>query len=159
MAKPISVQPSKGFTTFSSYCPNHEFPRGARPAALAPSRCPAIRVRKAGRKASCLSRVLPPDHSADEMRKPVAASVILGFSRRMDYGDNAASKLCAEVPRHTQVMRLSAAYLRSPWQGAGKALPVASPPLCRKRHAETVPVSAPSAWQPVTAFPSQAVRP
>ena len=90
-----------------------------------------------------------------------AQHLILRFTCQMIRVDNADSKLCAEVPRHTQVMRLSAAYLRSPWQGAGKALPVASPPLCRKRHAETVPVSAPFGLTAGAVAPSRSpeVRP
>ena len=144
---------------FLSYCPSTDTEGSTRRDAVPPCRTSIQQARKTGRKASCLSHVPAPHHSGSEMRKPVAVVLILRFSRRMVYGDNAASKLCAEGPRHTQVRRLSAACLRSTWQEEGRALPVASPPLCRKRHAETVPVSAPSAFRTVAAFPSRAVCP
>ena len=89
----------------------------------------------------------------------VAADLILRFSRRMILSINAPSKLCAVRPRHAQVMRLSAACLRSStWQGGGNPLRCILP-LCRRRHAETLPVSTPSVLRGVAAFRSWAVRP
>lgn len=143
---------------FFSYCPRTGTKVSTCLATEAP-RHSIQQARKTGRKASCLSRVRPAHCSACGMRNPVAVALILRFSRGMEYGDNAASKLCAEGPRHTQVRRLSAVCLRSTWQEEGAALPVASPPLCRQRHAETLPVSAPSAFRTVAAFPSRAVCP
>ncbi len=102
-------------------------------------------VRKAGRGASRLSRVLPRQRFArGTLQKRIAAFLILRFTRRMIRALIAGSKLCADKPRHTQVRRLSAACLRSTWQEEGQALPVASPPVCRTRHVKTLPVSTPS---------------
>jgi len=91
--------------------------------------------------------------------KRLAARLILRFSGRMIRGDNAGSKLCAEVPRHAQVRRLSTACRRSTSQGEGQALPVASPPLCRKRHVETVPVSTPFGFRRAVRLRSWRLRP
>ena len=87
-----------------------------------------------------------------------AASLILRFSQTMNHAINAASKLCASMTRHAQVMRLSAACLRSTWQGGGNPLRCILP-RCRTRHAETLPVSTPSGWRRPAACPSCAVRP
>lgn len=88
-----------------------------------------------------------------------AAPLILLFSQPMIHAINAASKLCAVRPRHAQVRRLSAVCLRSStWQGGGNPLRCILP-RCRKRHAETVPVSAPFGLRGATAFYSWAVRP
>lgn len=88
-----------------------------------------------------------------------ALRLILRFISRMIPAINADSKLCACATRHTSGRRLSAARLRSTWQEEGKALPVASPPLRRKRRAETLPVSTPSGLRVVAALGSWAVRP
>ena len=90
--------------------------------------------------------------------KSVAADLILRFSRRMIRADKPGSKLCADKPRHAQVMRLSAACLRSTWQGGGNPLRCILP-LCRRRHVKTLPVSTPSALRSAAAFRSWAVRP
>jgi hypothetical protein len=87
-----------------------------------------------------------------------AARLILRFSQRMDRAINAGSKLCAEVPRHAQVMRPLAACLRSTSK-EGETPSVGSFPLCRKRHVETLPVSTPSGFRRPASLPSCAVRP
>jgi hypothetical protein len=87
-----------------------------------------------------------------------AGCLILRFSRRMIRAIRAASKLCADKPRHAQVKRLSAVCLRSTWQGGGHPLRCILP-LCRKRPAETLPVSTPSGVSHAAAFHSWAVRP
>jgi len=75
--------------------------------------------------------------------KILAALVILRFIRRMETADNAESKLCALITRHTQDRRITSACLRPTWQEEGQALSVASSPVRRKRRVETVPVSTP----------------
>jgi hypothetical protein len=87
-----------------------------------------------------------------------AGCLILRFSRRMIRAIKAASKLCADKPRHAQVKRLSAVCLRSTWQGGGYPLRCILP-LCRTRPAETLPVSAPLGLCGAAAFRSWAVRP
>jgi hypothetical protein len=88
-----------------------------------------------------------------------ALSLILRFTRRMTPAVKSGSKLCADNPRHTQVRQPSAACLRSTWQEEGRALPVASPPVCRTRHAETVPVSTPSGLRAASGSRSWVVHP
>jgi hypothetical protein len=100
-------------------------------------------------------RIVPPAKCG----KFLAMRLILRFIRRMIRADRRGSKLCACATRHTQAMRLSAACLRSTWQEEGFALPVASPPRCRKRQVETRPVSTPSGLCGAAAFRSWAVRP
>jgi hypothetical protein len=87
-----------------------------------------------------------------------AAHLILRFSQRMGHAINAGSKLCAEVPRHAQVMRPLAACLRSTWQGRGSPFRCILP-RCRERHVETLPVSTPSGFRRRASIPSYAVRP
>jgi hypothetical protein len=91
--------------------------------------------------------------------KLFALCLILRFIRKMIRADTKGSKLCADNPRHTQVSRLSAACLRSTWQEEGRALPVASPPMCRIGHAKTLLVSAPSGLCVAVAPRSRAVLP
>jgi hypothetical protein len=100
-----------------------------------------------------------PDYSASGIQIFLfAACLILRFCRRMIRVDKAGSKLCADKPRHAQVKRLSAACLRSTWQGGGDPLRCILP-LCRTRPLETLPVSRPSGWRYAAAFRSWAVRP
>lgn len=71
--------------------------------------------------------------------------LILRFSPSMIRTDRTVSKLCAWDTRHAPDGRPSAARRRSTWQGGGHPLRCILP-LCRHgRHADTVPVSAPSA--------------
>jgi len=86
-----------------------------------------------------------------------AARLILLFSQPMIHAINAASKLCASMTRHAQVMRLSAACLRSTCK-EGETPSVASFPDAAKRHVETLPVSTPSGLRRPVACPSCAVR-
>jgi hypothetical protein len=72
-----------------------------------------------------------------------AARRVLRFSLRMIRVSQPVSKLCADKPRHTSVRWPRAISLRSTWQGGGNPLRCILP-LCRKRHAETLPVSVPS---------------
>lgn len=92
-------------------------------------------------------------------RKHLDVEVDSRFPRLMIRSDKTGSKLFACATRHAQVRRLSAACLRSTWQGEGKALPVASPLVCRKRHVETLPVSTPRGLPGVRALRSWAVCP
>jgi hypothetical protein len=80
------------------------------------------------------------------------------FSLGMVTAIKADSKLCADKPRHAQVTRLSAVCLRSTWQGGGRPLHCILP-LCRRRPAETLPVSTPSGSCAAAAFWSWEVRP
>jgi hypothetical protein len=88
-----------------------------------------------------------------------AANQILDSIRAMVDSNNAASKLCAEVPRHATrnfLLEISAAQL-----GKGRCF---APPRCipsrmPQAAAETVPVSAPSARCTGAAFPAWTVRP
>ena len=66
------------------------------------------------------------------------------FTQFMESADKTGSKLFAEVPRHTQGIRLLPSAFAPTWQEEGKSLSVASSPLCRKRHVKTLPVSTPS---------------
>jgi len=75
--------------------------------------------------------------------KSFAMHLILGFIRDMIQAVKTDSKLCACATRHTQDTRLSALCLRSTWQGGGFPLRCILP-RCRKRRAETLPVSTPS---------------
>jgi hypothetical protein len=88
-----------------------------------------------------------------------ALRLILRFSRKMIRADKSGSKLCADNPRHAQGRRPSAARLRSTWQGAGFALPVASPPVYCVRRAETLPFSAPLDFRARFASRSRVVHP
>jgi hypothetical protein len=92
-------------------------------------------------------------------RNQLAAELIPRFIERMIRVSISDSKLCADKPRHAQVRRLSAICLRSTWQEEGSALPVASPPQCRKRQAETLPVSNYSGLRGAAALRSWAVCP
>jgi hypothetical protein len=94
-----------------------------------------------------------------ESEKSIARRWKFRFILGMIRADKTGSKLCAWNTRHTQLMRLSAACLRSTWQEEGFALPVASPPKRRERQAETQPVSMPSGLRGAAAVPSGAVRP
>ena len=150
----------------SSYCPCSPPPvfpllQGA----IAPCRSPRYGVRNTGREASCVSSPEQSEVSAQlaaslrgRNRKQLAARLILMCSSNMILASIAASKLCADKPRHAQVMRLSAACLRSTWQGGGHPLRCILP-RCRKRHVETLPVSTPSGLRRPAAFPAWAVRP
>ena len=90
------------------------------------------------------AHLLPTAHSArsshGRQQKALAANRGSRFTDHMRKADSAVSKLFAEVPRHTQVRRISSACLRSTWQGGNPRCI----PLCRKRHVETLPVSTPS---------------
>jgi hypothetical protein len=76
------------------------------------------------------------------------------FTRGMSTVDTTGSKLCAVRPRHAQIARILSARLRSTWQGEGKALSVASSPICRARRVESLPLSTLSGARAVTAFHS-----
>lgn len=115
--------------------------------------------RQAGREAAYLSRGSLVDYSAIEIQNPLAANLILAVSSGMGKADSAVSKLCADKPRHIQVRRLSAACLHSTWQEEGQTLPVASSPVCRKRHVETVPVSTPFGLRAAVVSRPWTVRP
>jgi len=73
--------------------------------------------------------------------KTFAANQILDSTRPMSCVDYGPSKLCADKPRHATRHRLAAGDVAQLGKGGDPPLH----PLCRFwRHAETVPVSAPS---------------
>src|SRR5271163_4080021 len=137
------MQPSTSITHFLSYCPRpcHRVLYAARRISALP-----LEVGRANASPLCVLTFSGCDSEILRYRNVnlFAWRLILRFSRNMVRADKSGSKLCADNPRHTPVRRLSAACLRSTWQEEGFALPVASPPICRERHAETVPVSTPS---------------
>lgn len=80
--------------------------------------------------------------------KPLAANRGSRFTRRMETADNAESKLCALITRHTQVRRLTPPAFAPTWKGGNPHFI----PLCRfGRHVETVPVSTPFGLRGVVA--------
>jgi hypothetical protein len=85
-----------------------------------------------------------------------AANHILDSTRRMVDAINGSSKLCADKPRHATGHRLSADDVAQLGKGGDPPLH----PLCRlRRHAETVPVSAPSVLRAPVAHIHGAVHP
>ena len=67
--------------------------------------------------------VSPPERSAyGTLQNGIAAFVILRFTPGMIRAFIAGSKLCASLTRHAPDGRLSAARLRSTWQGGGSPL-------------------------------------
>jgi len=91
--------------------------------------------------------------------KNLAMRLILRFIRRMIHADRTGSKLCACATRHATRKMLSAFSVAQLGKGQGFALPVASPPLFRRRLAETLPVSTPSGPRVAAVFRSWAVCP
>ena len=155
-----------------SYCPSTALLRGARSktrerlAASVP-----MGVRKSGRERpdflTLRQRIIPPLQripfptapSTQSLcwpnRKTLVSNRGSGFTGRMICVDRAGSKLSASLTR-PQGRRTSAFPVGQLGKGGGPPL---HPPCRLARHAETVPVSAPSALQAVAAFPSRAGRP
>lgn len=136
---PVAMSDRIPAPLFFSYCPSTDTTPGTRRDAIAPCRSLIQRVRKAGRKASRLSRVSPLKYYQCGMRKPVAVALILRFSCRMSGADKTGSKLSASMTRQSG-RRPSAVSLIELGKGGDPPL---HPPCRLWRHAETVPVSAP----------------